>query len=161
VHLRERSPRDGIQFNPTAQSRKGRSPLQFAKQLLRRGALSSKVLDESSLDVGLWDPTVKPGSELPQGVPWVRTQTEVHLSLRDCLIQYLFVIVLKTSRSHKVSESWFPSWWPSFKAIPTCFTLLIIQGQHREPAYSSLIILYARRTSTSFGESVSKLTSSV
>lgn len=119
VHLRERSPRDGIQSNPTSQSRKGRSPMQFAKQLLGRGALSSKALDESPLDVGLWDPTVKPGSELPQGIPWVGTQTEVRLSLRDCLIQCLFVVLLKTFSSPlTVSKSWFLSWWASTKAKP-------------------------------------------
>lgn len=103
MRLRERSPRDGIQFNPTTQSRKGRSPLQFAEQLLGRGALPSNTLDKYSLDVVLQDPMVKPGSELPQGVPWVGTQAEVRLSLRDCLIEsiewYLFVILLKTFSS--------------------------------------------------------------
>lgn len=94
--------------------------MQFAKQLLGRGALSSKALDDSPLDVGLWDPTVKPGSELPQGIPWVGTQTEVRPSLRDCLIQCLFVILLKTfSTPLTVSKSWFLSWWASTKAKPS------------------------------------------
>lgn len=82
MHLREKPPRDVIQFNLTAQSRKGRSPLQFIKQLLGRGALSSKALDKSSLDIGLWDPIVNPRPELNQDPPWVQTQTEVHLSLK-------------------------------------------------------------------------------
>lgn len=52
VYLAERSPRGEIQFDTTAQSRKGRSPLQF-KQMLGRAALCSKALYESSLDVSV------------------------------------------------------------------------------------------------------------
>lgn len=53
-YLTEKSPRDEIQFNTTAQSRTGRSPFYFAKQLLGREALCSKALCESSLQLSLW-----------------------------------------------------------------------------------------------------------
>lgn len=53
MHLREISQKDGITFNTTARFRKGRTPLQLPMQLLRRVALSSKALAESSLVVGL------------------------------------------------------------------------------------------------------------
>lgn len=73
--LRERSPRDGIQFSPTAQPRKGSSRLQFAKLLLGRGALPSKAGGEFSLDGSLWDPFVGSDSGLPQSIPWAQAQS--------------------------------------------------------------------------------------
>lgn len=110
-----------MEFNLTLQLSLGKEDhhCSLLSSLLGRGALSSNALDELSLGMSLQDPTVKPGSALPQGVPWVQTQTEVCPSLRDCLIQYLFVTLLKAFSSPlKVSESWFPSWWASTKAKP-------------------------------------------
>lgn len=95
--------------------------MQFAEQLLGRGALSLNTLDEFSLDVGL---QAKPGSELPQGIPCLGTQAEVRLFLGDCLIELvewcLLFILLKTSSPFlKTSESWFPSQWASTEAKPS------------------------------------------
>lgn len=133
--LRERSPRDGIQFSPTAQPRKGSSPLQFAKLLLGRGALPSKAGGEFSLDVSLWDPFVGSGSGLPQSIPWAQAQ-----SLWGCPTQYMgcqFAPLLKTFS-------------PPLQSARETVSQLV--GEHHpkgscgEPGHSSPITSYASRT---------------
>lgn len=144
--------------------------MQFAEQLLGRGALSPKALDESSVDVGLQDPTVKRGSELPQDIPWVGTQAVSkglsHTVKRVVPICHLAQNLLISAPAFSVSKYQRDGFLAGGQALKISHPNLFHpthypKDNHREPGYSSLIILCARRTSASFGESIIKLTSSV
>lgn len=144
--------------------------MQFAEQLLGRGALSPKALDESFLDVGLQDPTVKLGSELPQGISWVGTQAvskglshRVKMVVPICHLAQNLLVSAPAFSASKYQRAGFLAGGQALKlSHPNLFhPTHHPKDNHREPGYSSLIILCVRRTSASFGKSTIKLTSSV